>query len=194
MGRVADFATAPDLATALGVALVRDGAEVLRLSHPGLAGPGGGIIPNPLNEKALAAAFASVGVLDGLACTNADGGPVNPEDLSWTRWTAASRGITSVALVTLKHGGLRVADGGAIVLTAAPGRRDAGKAEARAVLSGPARGASGGFTARAIRVNHVAAGAHPSPEAQAEAMAFLLSGQASFVTGADICRERQEER
>jgi hypothetical protein len=194
MGRIAIIATAPTLASVLAEVLTRDGAEVLRIGHSDFAGAGGRIIENLLDENAVAEAFATVGVLDGLACLTADEDSVNPEDLSWSRWTAASRAIASVALVALKHGGPRVADGGAIVLTAAPGPRDPAGAAALGLLLGLSRGASGGFAARGIRVNHVAAGEDPSPEAQAEAIAFLLSGRATFVTGADIGRGRQEER
>jgi hypothetical protein len=91
MGRIAIIATAPTLASVLAEVLTRDGAEVLRIGHSDFAGAGGRIIENLLDENAVAEAFATVGVLDGLACLTADEDSVNPEDLSWSRWTAASR-------------------------------------------------------------------------------------------------------
>jgi NAD(P)-dependent dehydrogenase (short-subunit alcohol dehydrogenase family) len=192
MARVAIFGTDSALAEALAACLARDGGKALRIGPD--PGPDGVAVADPLREEAVAAAFAAAGPLAGLVCATADTGAVEAGAPGWSRWIAASRSIATVALLGLKHGGPRVAPGGAIVLTAAPGRPDdAAASAARGLLLGLARGASGGFAARGIRVNHVASvGAAPAAD-RAEAVAFLLSEAARFVTGTDVGRGRQEE-
>ena len=191
MARVAIFGTATALAEALAACLARDGAEAVRVGPD--PGPGGVVVADPLREEAVAAAFAGIGPLDGLVCATSDDGAPKPGELPWSRWIAASRAIATVALLGLKHGGPKVVPGGAIVLTAAPGLGDPAGAAARGILLGLARGASGGFAARGIRVNHVASRAGPTSADHAEAVAFLLSDAARFVTGADVGRGRQDE-
>jgi NAD(P)-dependent dehydrogenase (short-subunit alcohol dehydrogenase family) len=192
MARIAIFGTDPELGAALAARLTRDGASVLRIGPD--PGPGGIAVADPIREDAVAGAFAATGPLDGLVCATADPGADAPDGLAWSRWVGASRGIATVALLGLKHGGPRVLPGGAMVLTAAPGLRDdPAAAAARGVLLGLARAASGGFAARGIRVNHVASGGVASAADRAEAVAFLLSDAARFVTGADVGQGRQEE-
>lgn len=192
MGRIALLAADPALAAALVDVLGRDRQEFVAIGPAECVGDGGGIVVDPLREEEVAAAFAKVGRVDGLACVTVDKDGQGDGGLSWSRWTAVSRRIATAGLLALKHGGPLVVDGGAIVLTSAAGRRDPASDAARAILMGLARGASGGFALRGVRVNHVAAG--PSVTDQAEAIAFLLTQKAGFVTGADIGRRGKAER
>jgi NAD(P)-dependent dehydrogenase (short-subunit alcohol dehydrogenase family) len=132
--------------------------------------------------------------LMGLVCVTLDPRSTGTRLLSWARWTEASRGIATTALLGLRYGGPLVQPGGAIVVVAAPGPSDPASEAAHGILLGLSRGASGGFAARGIRVNRVATDFTRNAADQAEAVAFLVSDAARFVTGADIGRGRQEER
>lgn len=187
MARTAVFGPDSELTQAIVTCLSRQGVEVVRV-WPDILD-----LPSPANTAAITAAFEGVGAITGLVCVTAAPRSSDTGPLSWVRWTEASRGIATLALLGLRYGGPLVQPVGAIVLVAAPGRTDPSAEAAHGILLGLARGASGGFAARDIRVNRVATEFGQKAADQAEAVAFLVSDAARFVTGADIGRGRKEE-
>jgi NAD(P)-dependent dehydrogenase (short-subunit alcohol dehydrogenase family) len=188
MPRIAVFGPTSELAEAIIDCLSRQDGQVVRVA------PAAFNSLAPANEDAIAAAFDGLGAITALVCVTLDPRSTGTGLLSWARWTEASRGIATTALLGLRHGGPLVQPGGAIVLVAAPGPSDPASEAAHGILLGLSRGASGGFAARGIRVNRVATDFTRNAADQAEAVAFLVSDAARFVTGADIGRGRQEER
>ncbi len=188
MARIAVFGPASDLTEAIIECLSRQEGQVVRVA-PAFFDPFA-----TAKEDAIAAAFDGLGAITALVCVTLDPRSSETGPLSWARWTEASRGIATIALLGLRHGSPLVQPGGAIVLVAASGPSDPASAAAHAILLGLSRGASGGFAARGIRVNRVATDLTRNTADQAEAVAFLVSDAARFVTGADIGRGRGEEQ
>lgn len=188
MARIAVFGPSSDLTEAIIACLSGQDDQVIRVT-PTFFDPS-----TTANEDAIAAAFDGLEEIKALVCVTVDPRSIETGPLSWARWIEASRGIATIALLGLQYGGPLVQRGGSIVLVAASGPYDPASEAAQGIPLGLSRGASGGFAARGIRVNRVATDLSQNAVDQAEAVAFLVSDAARFVTGADIGRGRREEQ
>jgi meso-butanediol dehydrogenase/(S,S)-butanediol dehydrogenase/diacetyl reductase len=174
------------------------------------------------DEAAVAAAFARIGPLRGLACiagTNARG---RVEVLPWADWQRVMAVNVTAPMLAMKHASPHLEPGAAVVLMASVSAHVGADGYAayhtsKGAVLGLMRAASGEFAARGVRVNAVSPGwvdtgftdralaevpdpaavraqagaAHilgriARPEEVAEAILFLLSDAASFITGEEL--------
>lgn len=174
------------------------------------------------DEAAVAAAFARIGPLRGLACiagTNARG---RVEVLPWADWQRVMSVNVTAPMLAMKHASPHLEPGAAVVLMASVSAHVGADGYAayhtsKGAVLGLMRAASGEFAARGVRVNAVSPGwvdtgftdralaevpdaaavraqagaAHilgriARPEEVAEAILFLLSDAASFITGEEL--------
>lgn len=174
------------------------------------------------DEAAVAAAFARIGPLRGLACiagTNARG---RVEVLPWADWQRVMAVNVTAPMLAMKHASPHLEPGAAVVLMASVSAHVGADGYAayhtsKGAVLGLMRATSGEFAARGVRVNAVSPGwvdtgftdralaevpdaaavraqageAHilgriARPEEVAEAILFLLSDAASFITGEEL--------
>lgn len=174
------------------------------------------------DETAMAAAFASIGPLVGLACIAGVNAHGRVEDLPWAEWRRVMAVNVRGTMLAMKHAAPHLAPGGSIVLMSSVSAHigtDGYTAyhTSKGAVLGLMRAASGEFAARGVRVNAVSPGwvdtaftdralaavadgeavragagaAHllgrmARPAEIAEAILFLLSDDASFVTGTEL--------
>ena len=162
------------------------------------------------DEVALAAAFAEIGALSGLVCAVEMAMPQRIEDMSWQDWRRVMVVNVGGAMLAMKHASPRLQSGGAVVLLASVAAHkgvggNAAYHTAKGAVLGLMRASCGEFAARGIRVNAVSPGFITSDfrsdglsysaagtegkvyaNAVAEAVMFLLSEDASFVTGTEV--------
>jgi NAD(P)-dependent dehydrogenase (short-subunit alcohol dehydrogenase family) len=148
------------------------------------------MILDPTDEAEVKAAFDTLGALRGLVVLPKASEPALFEDLGWDEWKSTLSAQLDAPLLSLKHA--QVEEGGAIVLgVSVPASPDAQQSVAdQAAMGGIVglmRATSGEFAPSGVRVNVVCADMQSGPpENIAEAILFLLSDQAAFVTGTEL--------
>ena len=173
------------------------------------------------DEPAVAAAFAAVGALTGLACiAGINAGPDRVEDLAWDDWSRVMAVNVGGTMLALKHAHLLDSAGIVLMGSVSAHIGSVGSVAyhtSKGAVLGLMRAASGAFAPRGIRVNAVSPGWVDTPftdrglaalpdgpaiRAQAaaayllgrmadpaeiaQAVLFLLSDDASFITGTEL--------
>ena len=166
------------------------------------------IVADVADETEMAQAFARIGPLRGLVCIAGTSAKGRVEDLSWHDWKRVMAVNVTGPMLAMKHA--RIETGGAIVLTASVSAHLASDGHvahhtSKGAVLGLMRASCGEFAPLGIRVNAVSPGwvdtdvsdrSHAAaanllgriaqPEEIAEAMLFLLSDDASFITGEEL--------
>lgn len=151
-----------------------------------IAGQNRALRVDATDEAQLSDALLQCGEVDALICLTRAPCPAVLQTTTWQDWHRVMATHATAALLAMRCA--KVRPGGAIVLrtrAVTPGTPAAVGAADGAVL-GLARAASGGFAPGRVRVNAVIEQDHNLAAASAAAIAWLASGSASFVTGAEL--------
>ena len=138
------------------------------------------------DERHLSGALRSWGDLDALICLTRAPCPVALADTNWSDWQRVMAVHATAAMLSMRCACMR--PGGAVVLRTRAVRAgtSACVAAADGAVLGLARAASGGFAPMQVRVNAVIEQDGAGAGSSAAAIAWLASGRASFVTGAEL--------
>ncbi|MGB1155503.1 MAG: SDR family NAD(P)-dependent oxidoreductase [Alphaproteobacteria bacterium] len=147
------------------------------------------------DEAAIATAFSSIDrPIDALVCVAVQSTQRSLQDTTWTEWAQMMAVNVRGPMLCLKHAAprLRPATGSITLLSAAAAQEGpvAFQTSMGGVL-GLMRATSGEFSRPSIRVNAVCPewndnAPKAAPSAIAEAILFLSSSDATFITGAEI--------
>ena len=167
----------------LAALLVSAGWQVRVLD---IAAPEKPLCIDATDEAQLSGALRSWGDLDALICLTRAPCPAALAATSWPDWQRVMAVHGTAALLSMRCARLR--PGGAVVLRTRAVRAgtSACVAAADGAVLGLARAASGGFAPMQVRVNAVVEQDGTLAASSAAAMAWLASGRASFVTGAEL--------
>ena len=138
------------------------------------------------DEGQLSDALRSWGDLDALICLTRAPCPAALAATSWPDWQRVMAVQATAALLSMRCASM--SPGGAVVLRTRAIRAgtSACVAAADGAVLGLARAASGGFAPLQVRVNAVIEQNDGCAGPSAAAIAWLASGRASFVTGAEL--------
>ena len=157
-----------------------------RVTVMDIAGRDGVLNVDATSEDQLSGALRHCGEVNALICLTRAPCPAILQATTWQDWQRVMATHATAALLSMRCAQIR--PGGAIVLRtrSVVAGIPAAIAAADGAVLGLARAASGGFAPRAVRVNAVIEQDTLQAAASAAAIAWLVSGRASFVTGAEL--------